>query len=105
MSAKPTSFDWRRTPGLPSFTALIIAFLYAPLLVLVIYSFNASRMTTVWAGFSLQWFVQVAHNADIRGAALNSLIIAWPPPSPPPRSRRPARWRWSGAPFPSDAAW
>ena len=76
MSAKPIIFDWRRTPGLPSFTALIIAFLYAPLLVLVIYSFNASRMTTVWAGFSLQWFVQVAHNGDIRGAALNSLIIA-----------------------------
>ena len=61
---------------MPSFTALIIAFLYAPLLILVIYSFNASRMTTVWAGFSLQWFVQVAHNGDIRGAALNSLIIA-----------------------------
>jgi len=76
MSAKPNIFDWRRTPGLPSFTALIIAFLYAPLLILVIYSFNASRMTTVWAGFSLQWFVQVAHNGDIRGAALNSLIIA-----------------------------
>ena len=31
MSAKPIIFDWRRTPGLPSFTALIIAFLYAPL--------------------------------------------------------------------------
>jgi spermidine/putrescine transport system permease protein len=76
MSARPRIFDWRRTPGLSSFTALTITFLYSPLVILVVYSFNASRMTTVWSGFSLQWFVQVAHNGDIRGAALNSLIIA-----------------------------
>lgn len=69
-------FDWRRTPGLPSFTIGILVFLYAPLLVLVIYSFNASRLVTIWQGFSLQWFVSVFHNGDIRGAALNSIIIA-----------------------------
>lgn len=78
MKPKPERlpWDWRHTPGLPSFTAAIVAFLYAPLLILVVYSFNASRMTTVWAGFSLQWFVQVANNGDIRAAALNSVIIA-----------------------------
>jgi spermidine/putrescine transport system permease protein len=69
-------FNWRRTPGLPSFTAAILAFLYAPLLILVAYAFNGSRMVTVWQGFSVQWFVQVAHNGDIRAAAENSLIIA-----------------------------
>jgi spermidine/putrescine transport system permease protein len=69
-------FDWRKTPGLPSFTTAILAFLYAPLLILVIYAFNASRMVTVWQGFSLQWFVAVANNGDIRSAAINSLIIA-----------------------------
>ena len=63
-------------PACPAFTALIIVFLYAPLLILVIYAFNASRLMTVWSGFSLHWFVQVAHNGDIRDAALNSLIIA-----------------------------
>ena len=73
-TAKP--FDWRRTPGLPTFTIAILVFLYAPLLVLVIYSFNASRMVTIWQGFSLQWFVSVFHNGDIRGAAFNSIIIA-----------------------------
>lgn len=69
-------FDWRRTPGLPSFTGAILIFLYAPLLILVLYSFNASKLVTVWAGFSLRWFVQVANNDDIRAAALNSVIIA-----------------------------
>jgi spermidine/putrescine transport system permease protein len=69
-------FDWRRTPGLPTFTIAILVFLYAPLLILVIYAFNASRMVTIWQGFSMQWFVAVAHNSDIRDAALNSLIIA-----------------------------
>jgi spermidine/putrescine transport system permease protein len=70
-------FDWRHTPGLPPFTAAILVFLYAPLLILVVYAFNGSRMVTVWQGFSLQWFVSVAHNGDIRGAAVNSLIIAF----------------------------
>jgi spermidine/putrescine transport system permease protein len=69
-------FSWRHTPGLPTFTTAILVFLYAPLLILVIYAFNASRMVTVWQGFSLQWFVAVAENNDIRNAATNSLIIA-----------------------------
>jgi spermidine/putrescine transport system permease protein len=72
----PRPFDWRHTPGLLSFTAAILVFLYAPLLILVIYSVNASRMVTIWQGFSLQWFVEIAHNGDIRAAALNSLVIA-----------------------------
>jgi spermidine/putrescine transport system permease protein len=70
-------FSWRHTPGLPSFTAAILVFLYAPLLILVIYAFNGSRMVTVWQGFSLQWFAAVAENNDIRNAAINSLIIAF----------------------------
>jgi len=69
-------FDWRHTPGLPPFTAAILTFLYAPLLILVVYAFNGSRMVTIWQGFSLQWFVAVADNGDIRAAAINSLIIA-----------------------------
>jgi len=69
-------FDWRYTPGFGALTVAILVFLYAPLTILVIYAFNASRMVTVWQGFSTQWFVAVAQNADIRGAAENSLIIA-----------------------------
>jgi len=69
-------FDWRYTPGFGPLTVAILVFLYAPLTILVIYAFNASRMVTVWQGFSTQWFVAIAQNADIRGAAENSLIIA-----------------------------
>jgi spermidine/putrescine transport system permease protein len=69
-------FDWRHTPGLGPLTAAILVFLYAPLAILVVYAFNASRMVTVWKGFSTQWFIAIAENGDIRGAAENSLIIA-----------------------------
>jgi spermidine/putrescine transport system permease protein len=69
-------FDWRYTPGFAPLTVAILVFLYAPLTILVVYAFNASRMVTVWQGFSTQWFVAIAQNADIRGAAENSLIIA-----------------------------
>jgi len=70
------AFDWRRTPGLGSLTGATLMFLYAPLLILVVYAFNANRLVSVWSGFSLDWFVVVANNADIRAAAFNSLVIA-----------------------------
>lgn len=73
-AAKP--FTWRYTPGLRPFTALILVFLYAPLIVLVIYSFNANRLVTVWTGFSFNWFRVIAGNDDIRRAAWNSVVIA-----------------------------
>jgi len=69
-------FDWRHTPGLSAFTAIIMSFFYVPLLILVIYSFNANQLVTVWSGFSLHWFVDVSANADIRRAAINSIVIA-----------------------------
>lgn len=73
---KGRPFDWRYTPGLGQYAALILVFLYAPLLILVIYAFNSNTLITVWEGFSFRWFVRVAQNADIRDAAMNSLIIA-----------------------------
>ena len=76
MNAATRFFNWRHTPGFGPLTAAILVFLYAPLLILVIYAFNGSRMVTVWEGFSLQWFVAIAENGDIRGAAENTLIIA-----------------------------
>lgn len=69
-------FNWRHTPGFGPLTAAILCFLYAPLLVLVVYAFNASRMVTIWEGFSFKWFVEIYRNGDIRGTAENSLIIA-----------------------------
>ena len=74
MSAKP--FEWRRTPGLPAFTAAVFVFLYAPLLVLVAYSFNGSRQATIWGGFSVRWFQSVVENPDIAVSLEHSLVIA-----------------------------
>lgn len=74
MTARP--FDWRRTPGGTTLMTGLLLFLYAPLVVLVIYAFNSSRIVTVWGGFSLRWFGMVIDNADIRRTAYTSLIVA-----------------------------
>ena len=52
------------------------AFLYAPIALLVVYSFNASRLVTVWAGFSTRWYGELYRNEAIRAAALTSLEVA-----------------------------
>ncbi|GLK68597.1 ABC transporter permease subunit [Hansschlegelia plantiphila] len=45
------------------------AFLYLPILLLVIYSFNASQLVTVWGGFSTRWYVSLFHNEQLLEAA------------------------------------
>ena len=40
-------------------------FLYIPMLILVIYSFNASRLVTVWAGFSTKWYVELFQDQQL----------------------------------------
>jgi len=52
------------------------AFLYLPILALVVYSFNASRLVTVWAGFSTRWYAELAQNERMLEAAWLSLRIA-----------------------------
>lgn len=52
------------------------AFLYAPIVLLVIYSFNASKLVTVWAGFSTQWYASLFSNAQLIASAKVSLQIA-----------------------------
>jgi putrescine transport system permease protein len=56
--------------------ALGFAFLYAPIALLVVYSFNASRLVTVWAGFSTHWYGVMAHDQAFRTAAATSLEVA-----------------------------
>lgn len=53
-----------------------LAFLYAPIVLLVVTSFNDSRLTTVWTGFSLRWFVALAHDRDLIDATRLSLEVA-----------------------------
>lgn len=52
------------------------AFLYIPILSLVVYSFNQSRLVTVWGGFSTQWYGRLLQNDQILDAAWLSLRVA-----------------------------
>lgn len=56
--------------------SLGLAFLYLPICILVIYSFNASRLVTVWGGWSVQWYAELARDAAILEAAGVTLRIA-----------------------------
>jgi len=56
--------------------ALGFAFLYAPIVLLVLYSFNGSRLVTVWAGFSTHWYGELFNNEAFRAAAVTSLEVA-----------------------------
>jgi len=56
--------------------ALGLAFLYLPIVILVIYSFNASRLVTVWGGWSLTWYRALLSDRAMIDAAWNSLRIA-----------------------------
>src|SRR5258708_9049783 len=53
--------------------ALGLAFLYLPIVILVIYSFNASRLVTVWGGWSLRWYVEFFNDRAMIEAGLMSL--------------------------------
>jgi putrescine transport system permease protein len=67
----------RRLSGF-NVTALVLgfAFLYLPILLLVVYSFNASRLVTVWGGFSTQWYGALFRNEALMEAAWVTLRIA-----------------------------
>jgi putrescine transport system permease protein len=56
--------------------ALGLAFLYLPIVILVIYSFNASRLVTVWGGWSLRWYSEFFHDRAMLEAALMSFRVA-----------------------------
>ena len=56
--------------------ALGLAFLYLPILILVIYSFNASRLVTVWGGWSLRWYHEFFNDAAMIEAFWMSLRVA-----------------------------
>lgn len=52
------------------------AFFYIPILSMIVYSFNASRLATVWGGFSTKWYVTLFSNRQVLAALLLSLKIA-----------------------------
>lgn len=69
----------KRARHLPASTVVLgigLAFLYLPLVAVMVYSFNASRLVTVWAGFSGRWYGELLGDQQILNAAANSLIVA-----------------------------
>ena len=68
--------DLKRYPGFGGITWACLIFLYGPLLVIALYSFNEIRSITVWGGFSLHWYVKAFNNDLIQRSTYNSLIIA-----------------------------
>lgn len=66
----------RRPRFVPSVMIAGFVFLYLPLVLVVIYSFNDSKLVTVWGGFSTRWYAELLHNDEIIEAALLSLRIA-----------------------------
>lgn len=58
------------------YTGLIFLFLYIPIGVLIVNSFNASKSRTVWTGFTLDWYSKLFHNETIMTSLLNTLIVA-----------------------------
>jgi spermidine/putrescine transport system permease protein len=66
----------RRPLGLWLAAAVGYAFLYIPLAIVVVYSFNNSRLNAEWVGFTLDWYYKLAQNDEMLAAAGNSLLIA-----------------------------
>ncbi|HEY3569591.1 MAG TPA: ABC transporter permease [Thermoanaerobaculia bacterium] len=61
---------------LAAHTVLVYLFLYAPIAILVVFSFNASRQTAFWTGFTLDWYRRLFGNEILFRAVRNSLVVA-----------------------------
>lgn len=67
----------RFPPALSVATGLVYVFLYAPIIVLVILSFNSSRFSTVWQGFTWRWYALAWQDAGLIASLRVSLIVAF----------------------------
>ena len=68
--------DVKSQPGFKTITMLCLALLYIPILILVIFAFNAGDLTATWGGFSLKWFGVALQNPEFHSAAKNTLAIS-----------------------------
>ena len=58
------------------YLAVILFLTYVPIILTVVYSFNASKLTSIWEGFSLKWYQELFRDRDLREALINSLVLA-----------------------------
>jgi spermidine/putrescine transport system permease protein len=71
-----SNMDIRKYPGFRAMSLFCLFILYAPMLVIAIYSFNTLRSITNWGGFTFDWYVKAFNNPSIQVATVNSLFIA-----------------------------
>lgn len=62
--------------GLTIFSILVYLFLYAPIVILVIFSFTRDEFGVRWTGFTLDWYIRLFNNPRMMGAAWNTLVVA-----------------------------
>lgn len=67
---------FRSLPWQSLFAALVLAFMYAPILVLAVYSFNDSRYSATWQGFSWRWYQSLFTDTRLLASLQDSLLIA-----------------------------
>ena len=70
------AFSVRRMPGFTPMAILVFVFLYAPIVILATYSFNAGTSLAIWEGFSLRWYVAAWQDVEVQAATFRSLGIA-----------------------------
>ena len=56
----------------------LLAFLYIPILIMIAYSFNSSEISSIWGGFSTEWYKVLFSRHDVRNALLNTLEVSVP---------------------------
>jgi len=65
---------WKRLSY--AYSVLIFLFLYAPIVVMIVYSFNSEKSRAKWGGFTLKWYQELFTNSDIMEALMTTLTIA-----------------------------
>ncbi|MEP3333751.1 ABC transporter permease [Sedimentitalea sp.] len=74
--SKARGYSVRTLPGFAIVALFTFVVLYAPIMILVVFSFNAGTSLAIWEGFSLRWYQQAIANEQVQDAALRSLYLA-----------------------------
>jgi len=61
---------------LSAYAILAYAFLYLPIVILIVFSFNTSRLNVTWQGFTFDWYARLLENTKVMDAVRNSLLVA-----------------------------
>jgi spermidine/putrescine transport system permease protein len=71
-----SSSEWKGGPGYAVYVVLVFVFFYLPILAVMIFSFNASKSSGIWGGFSTKWYTSLFDNATLMSAVWVTLGVA-----------------------------